>query len=551
MYKRNPPGKQFNLTDPYLHYPKYIQEALHNSWAEYFFSSVFSLINEDRFAELYSNNFSRPNAPVNIIVGLLILKELNGWTDEETIAALYFDYRVQYALGISDFDRERICINTLGNFRGRIYEHAETHGHDLLGEEISRLTKALIDISGMDTKLARQDSLMISANCKQMGRLELVYTVNDNVVKLLDEKVPDLIPESCRHYLEKKDKANQIYRLKKEDVPSKTEQLLKESLDLYEAVPNSLKQSEAFENLARLIEEQIGSDGTTPKENEELTASNLQNPSEPDATYRKKGNKSSVGYVMNIVEARDNEKEMSMIVYSKRQPNITSDSELGLNALNGDLKGVETIVSDGAYYSQEMVEKASEKGITLSFSALNGRRAPEGKLGADQFVIDPETEIIISCPGGATPISSERDQEKELFKAKFDKEKCASCPLLDNCIIKEQKKFNAVTFTDRKLIADQYRSLLGTAEHQALGDFRAGVEGVPSVLRRVYDIDDLPVRGLIRTRIWDHFKTMAYNFKSFYRYFKRSGASPLSLSYFSRLHRRRFSFRRLQACYGC
>ena len=542
MYKRNPPGKQLNMTDPYFHFPKYIREALHNSWAEPFFSSVFSLINEDRFAVLYSENYSRPNAPVNLIIGLLILKELNGWSDEDTITALYFDYRIQYALGISDFDRERICINTLGNFRGRLYEYAEAHGRDLLGEEISRLTKALINISGMDTKLARQDSLMISANCKQMGRLELIYTVNNNMVKLLNEKSPGSIPETCRHYLEEKDKANQIYRLKKEDVPSKIEQLLKETIDLYQAVPSGLEQSEAFQILTRLIKEQIGDGGITPKENGELASNSLQNPTEPDATYRKKGDKSSVGYVMNVVEARDNEKEMSMIVYSERQPNIVSDIELGLNALNGDLKGVETMVSDGAYYSQDMVGTAEEKGIALSFSALNGRRAPEGKLGADQFEIDPETEVIVSCPGGSTPISSERDHGKEHFKAKFDKQRCESCPLLDSCIIKEQKKFNTVTITEKKLIADRYRSLLGTAEHQALGDFRAGVEGVPSVLCRVYGIDDLPVRGLIRTRIWDHFKTIAYNFKSFYSYYKRNGVNHLSLAYFFRLLSRCFGF---------
>jgi len=416
MYKRNPPEKQLNIIDPYLHFPKYIREALHNSWAEPFFSSVFSQIDEDRFAVLYSKNYSRPNAPVNLIIGLLILKELNGWTDEDTIAALYFDYRVQYALGISDFDRERICINTLGNFRSRLYEYAEAQGRDLLGEEISRLTDALIDISGMDTRLARQDSLMISANCKQMGRLELIYTVNRNVVKMLSDKAPASIPENCRHYLVEKDKANQIYRLKKEDVPSRTEQLLKESLGLYQAVPPELEQDEAFKILVRLIEEQIGDDGTTPKGNGELAADSLQNPTEPDATYRKKGHKSGIGYVMNVVEARDPVKEMSMIVYAERQPNIVSDSELGLNALDGDLKGVETLVSDGAYYSQEMVEKAEEKEIVVSFSALNGRRAPEGKLGADQFEIDAETGLIISCPGGAMPVSSERDAEKRAFQ---------------------------------------------------------------------------------------------------------------------------------------
>jgi len=93
-----------------------------------------------------------------------------------------------------------------------------------LEEEIASLTDATIEISGMDTALARQDSMMISASCKKMGRLELIYTVNKNVVELLKEEE---IPESLKHYLEEKDKANQIYRLKKEEVAGKIAQLLK------------------------------------------------------------------------------------------------------------------------------------------------------------------------------------------------------------------------------------------------------------------------------------------------------------------------------------
>jgi len=130
------------------------------------------------------------------------------------------------------------------------------------------------------------------------------------------------------------------------------------------------------------------------------------------------------------------------------------------------------------------------------------------------------------------------------------KEDYTSCPHKDSCFVKERKRFNAVTIIDKKLIADRYRSLLGTVRHQMLAGFRAGVEGVPSVLRRVYRIDDLPVRGLVRTRIWDHFKIMACNFKSFYGYCKRNGASPLSLAYFFHLFRRCFGFGRALACYG-
>lgn len=549
MFKKNPAEKQFNLIEPYYHFPKYVRDALHNSWAEYFFHSIFTKIGESRFAVLYSENYSRPNAPVNVIVGLLMLKEINGWTDEDTIAALYFDYRVQYALGIGDFDKERICINTLGNFRGRLYQYSEEHGRDLLEEEVSGLTDVLIELSGMDTKFARQDSMLISANCKRMGRLELIYTVNVNMMCVLKDEAPDVIPESCMHYLQDKDKADQIYRLKKEDVPEKTAQLLKESVELYKQVPDALKDNQAFKNLARLIEEQTDDDHS-PKDDKDQSAGIMQNPSEPDATYRKKGNKSSVGYALNIVETRDNEKGLSMIVHTERQPNIVSDIELGLNTLDADLKGVETLASDGAFYSREVVEKALEKGIEVSFSALNGRHAPEGKLGADEFVIDPDTELIVACPGGFAPVSASRDREKKLFNAKFSKEDCASCPLKDSCIVKEQKRFNAVTITDKKLIADRYRSLLGTARHQALADFRAGVEGVPSVLRRVYHIDDLPVRGLVRTRVWDHLKVIAYNFKSYYSYCKRCGASPLSFLNFFRPPSRYFGFGRALVCYG-
>jgi len=337
--------------------------------------------------------------------------------------------------------------------------------------------------------------------------------------------------------------------LKKEEVPGKTEQLLKESLALYEAVPSSFRETKTFQLLSRLIEEQTGDDDNTPKEAKEIAPDSLQNPSDPDATYRRKGSQTYTGYVMNFVEARDNQKKMSMIVSYELKPNIISDQELGLNALEKDLKGVETMVSDGTYYSTQMVKKAQEKSIELSYSALTGRRLPEDKFSSDQFAIDPETELITTCPFGAKPVTSERNREKEYFKAKFDKKDCNSCSLADSCIFKEQKKFNLVIITEKQLIADYYRRLLGTKEHQLLADFRAGAEGIPSVLRRVYGFDAIPVKGLKRSQIWGHFKLLAHNFKSVYSYFKRTGKDPLSLSYFFRLLSSWSGFDRVQAGY--
>lgn len=533
MFKKND-SRQISIMDPCLNYPKYIQEALRKSWAPYFYQHIFNNINEERFSVLFSENYSRPNAPVNIIVGLLFLKEINGWIDEEMMGAMYFDYRVQHALGITDFEKERICINTVGNFRARLYEYNATHGVDLLEEEVLTLTGALITFTGMDTSLARQDSFMISANCKKMGRLELIYTTNVNMVKQLAKLGEILIPESCRHYLEQQDKTDHIYRLKKDEVDGKRKQLLTESFELYETAPTSLHDSQAYLNLARMLSDQVTltEAGVMPKENSEILASSLQNPSEPDATYRKKSGKQYTGYVVNTVEARDIEKELSMIIHHEQQPNITSDVNLGSNSLDANLDGVETIANDGAYYSVETVKKAETRGIEMGFSALTGKKVSENQLGVHEFIFD-ENRQICACPAGFAPESSEYNADKETYTAKFAKEHCNGCPQFNICCVKEQKKFNKVQFTEKTLQADICRAKMGEERFKELAAFRAGVEGVPSVLRRKYEIDHIPVRGLNRSRIWVNCKIMAYNFMSFFSYCRQKAKKDESLLFLS------------------
>ncbi|TFB08027.1 hypothetical protein E3V08_05820 [Candidatus Atribacteria bacterium MT.SAG.1] len=54
---------------------------------------------------------------------------------------------------------------------------------------------------------------------------------------------------------------------------------------------------------------------------------------------------------------------------------------------------------------------------------------------------------------------------------------------------------------------------MGTSEYQELARKRAGIEGIPSVLRRRYKIDHLPVRGEVRSKVWLGFKISAINCK--------------------------------------
>ncbi|WP_369751114.1 hypothetical protein [Paenisporosarcina sp. TG20] len=59
---------------------------------------------------------------------------------------------------------------------------------------------------------------------------------------------------------------------------------------------------------------------------------------------------------------------------------------------------------------------------------------------------------------------------------------------------------------------------MNSERHYLLSNFRAGVEGIVSAPRRGFKIDDIPVRGLVRSKIWIHAKIMAYNFKAVTKY---------------------------------
>ena len=47
---------------------------------------------------------------------------------------------------------------------------------------------------------------MVASRCKRMSRLEIIYTVNANAVRLLDRMgLLDYVPKNCVHYLDEED----------------------------------------------------------------------------------------------------------------------------------------------------------------------------------------------------------------------------------------------------------------------------------------------------------------------------------------------------------
>ena len=97
-------GNQINFNDSVFNLTEREKRFLEKSWAKLFANNIFPNIDEEPFSVLYSDKASRPNTPVNIIVGALILKEVLGNTDDELLESVMFDVRYQYALHTTSFE---------------------------------------------------------------------------------------------------------------------------------------------------------------------------------------------------------------------------------------------------------------------------------------------------------------------------------------------------------------------------------------------------------------------------------------------------------------
>ena len=106
-------------------------KALEKSWAKVFSDEIFPSIDEKRFAVLYSDKASRPNTPVNVVVGALIIKELFDYSDDEMVENLMLDLHLQYALHTTSFEEQPLSDKSLSRFRKRCYDYEQLYNVDL------------------------------------------------------------------------------------------------------------------------------------------------------------------------------------------------------------------------------------------------------------------------------------------------------------------------------------------------------------------------------------------------------------------------------------
>lgn len=509
--------QQLSFFDSYNNLTEREKKVLEKSWAKYFSEYIFPQIDEQPYAVLYSEKYSRPNTPVNVQIGALIIKEVTGLSDDEMLAALMFDIRFQYALHTTSCIEQPMSDRTLGRFRERCTTYEQETGIDLLHDTIQALSSEMAEMMKVDLSLKRMDSLMVASNIKRMSRLELLYTCVVNLAKEVVKQGDDL-PEELKHYTEKDDHNRVIYHTRSEDTSNKIDTVLKDAITLKELCGGgNYDESSNYQLLLRVIKEQAvkSEDGNyriRTKEDGGMDSTILQNPADPEATYREKAGKQNRGYVANVIEASG--ENGSIITDYQYAQNVCSDSKFLKEHLEETEKQdtTVTVVADGAYAGQTNEELAKEKNIDVTTTNLTGKKA-EDILA--EFEFSEDGKELIKCAGGYAPKSCNYNQQTGQCIVSFQKSQCEQCPHLKQCKPKMYKRVSKKTISiNSKNRAEQQR-FRDTEEFSKLSNFRNGVEAIPSLLRRKYQVDRMPVRGLTRTKFFFGCKIGALNFKKF------------------------------------
>jgi hypothetical protein len=132
MFRRNQNHLQASLLSDLDLLTEKQRRHLDESWAGVFRREVFARLDENPFAVLYSDAASRPNIPVNVLLGLETLKAGHNWSDEEMHDAFSFDLQVRHALGYDNLGQGEFDLRTIYNFRQRLSDHMRRTGENLV-----------------------------------------------------------------------------------------------------------------------------------------------------------------------------------------------------------------------------------------------------------------------------------------------------------------------------------------------------------------------------------------------------------------------------------
>lgn len=399
-----------------------------STWFNTFYREITGRIDERIFEGLYSSGTGRPNAPIRILVAMLVLKEGMNWTDEQLYNAAGFDLQVMRALGLTNIDDEVPVPSTFYEFKSKIVYHHENTGEDLIYEVFASLTTDQIAKYKVNGKNLRMDSKLIQSHIREGSRLhKLLHGVQVFCKDLPDGWDKKIKKKADKEFLElilSKSVTNHLYKMSTDEKSKwlvKLGFLMKKLLNIFQhhqgkyyALFKQLyhdhyiekdhnkqlapERNQQSDDSANQVDNE---DGCRPKKNEEMNSGGIQSMHDPEAAYRTKGRGSSrqqvSGYAANITETIG--EDLRLITDVQVEAATHADSSFLESAVRNSRavtgQTVEQVHTDGGYDSIENRKRFSQHigkvwhlANTLGGKAFRFNKQDDGSVK----IYDPNTD---------------------------------------------------------------------------------------------------------------------------------------------------------------
>jgi len=513
MFRKNETHRQNNLFGLTNMLPEAVINKAKGTEEYHFYHLIYCHIDEAIFSVLFSDEKSRPNAPINSLVGAIILQARRKWTFDELFRQLQFNLLVRLALGLDDLETMPFCRSTLFNFQNRLSEHFTRSGENLLEQVFDNLTDKQLRTLKVKTSIQRTDSTFAASNIRKYTRLQLLVETLIRTERILSEEDSKRFREHLGCYV-KNSSGQYIYRLKAADIPHELEKIAEAYAWVRKHFKKHYKNDLVFSVFERVFKEHFTRQNGVliPRPSQELHSGCVQSPDDLDATYRNKKGKKSKGQTIQATETAHPENKLNLLTDIQVTPNNIDDSRV----LNGRIDHLKSKTPDldehhidGAYGSAGNDKKYEKHNINPVQTGIRGAKA---KVDIE---IDHSDDGLyqVCCPYQEAKINKKREH----YIALFDETQCSDCPDLDKCPVKNTSKGRAFNFKHE----DYLRHKRLTARHKLPPErksLRNNVEATIHEFTCRMPGGKLKVRGYFKTSLFAYAVGISSNFGRIFRY---------------------------------
>lgn len=519
MFRTNETHRQQDLFGLESQLSPELWKRLKASKEHAFYTEVFCRIPEALFADLYAENAaSRPNAPINTLVGALILQHMNDWSVEELLEHVAFDLKVRAALGLWNLDAEPFCRATVFNFQRRLRDFMVRTGQDKFQAVFDRLSEDALERFGLKSAIQRCDSTQIGSNIREYTRIELLVEVALRMWRVLDVADQAEHAERFTVFVEAKTSGQFVHRLRKSEIEVTFERLGGLYAWMVEALEKSYGATEIYGIVRRVFTEHFTrvEEKIAVRAASEVQSDSLQSPDDPDATYRTKDDEAYHGFVLHATETADPENALQLITDVAVAPNNQEDSRIlheRLPEMHRKTPELQELHTDAAYGSEANDRREAELGITAVQTGICGicARAPM------RIERDAGGLLHVLCAAGHTVPGQ---PARVHHKAEFPAASCAGCPFAEVCPSELRVGGRRTFYFDDADVLRQarHRSIQTVPEQRRT--LRANIEATVKEFKAPCRNGKLRTRGLFAARRYGFLRAVAINFGRIHRYLR-------------------------------